>query len=76
VEFVHEYQNYANDIVTEEEEVVARVRYTEQALSSPPKHTELQRAPDTSNVVALEIRGNPVDHAFQSENMEKGYASK
>jgi hypothetical protein len=78
VEFVHLFRNeLASELVqADEEEVVARVKYTEQALSSPPKQTQLLVAPNTTNAVALEIRGNTVDHLFQGEKMDQGYASK
>ena len=58
-----------------EQEVVGRVKATEQALSLPPKHTQLQLASNPVNAVALEIRGDDVAYQFapprtagQSEN--------
>jgi len=78
VEFVHMVRNeQASELMqAEEEEVVARVKYTEQALSSPPKHTQLQIAPNTTDAIALEIRGNAVNHLFPRENMDRDYAGK
>jgi membrane-associated protease RseP (regulator of RpoE activity) len=78
VEFVHQFRNeLASELVqADEEEIVARVPFTEQALSSPPKHTQLMVAPNTTNVIALKIRGNPVDHVFQQDRVDQNYAGK
>jgi hypothetical protein len=66
VEFVHLFRNeLASELVqADEEEVVVQVRFTAQALSSPPKHTELLFAPNTTNAAALEIRGNAIGYLF------------
>ncbi len=44
--------------------VVARVKCTEQALSSRPKHTRLMLASNTTHATGLEIRGKAVDYYF------------
>jgi hypothetical protein len=66
VEFTHLFRNeLASELMRpDEEEVVARVASTEQALSTPPKHTQLLFAPNTTDAIALEIRGNAVDYLF------------
>jgi len=46
------------------EEVVGQVKVTEQALSSAPKHTQLKSAPDSTDAIALEIRGSDVEYLF------------
>jgi hypothetical protein len=48
-----------------EEEVVARVKSSEQALSAPPKHTQLLLAPEAANAIALEIRGDAVKYLLE-----------
>jgi hypothetical protein len=53
----------------DEEEVVARVRFTEQALSSPPKHTQLILASNAADASGLQIRGNDVSYAFAPSQM-------
>lgn len=50
------------------EEVVARVKSSEQALSAPPKQTHLQL--DAANVVAVEIRGEAVEYVLQQPSAE------
>ncbi len=47
-----------------EEEVVARVKSTEQALSAPPKHTHLELVPQTESAAALFIRGDTFEYRF------------
>jgi membrane-associated protease RseP (regulator of RpoE activity) len=71
VEFVHQFRNeLASELVqADEEEVVARVQYTEQALSSPPKHTRLILASDTAEAASLEIRGSAVGYEFPTPQM-------
>jgi len=55
-----------------EEEVVARVKTTEQVLSERPKHTQLQLAPEAANAIALEIRGDAVEYLFEQSPVEPG----
>jgi hypothetical protein len=71
VEFVHKFRNeLASELVqADEEEVVARVKFTGQILSAPPKHTQLQLASNTNDATALEIRGNPVSYVFNPAPM-------
>ena len=71
VEFVHKFRNeLASELVqADEEEVVARVKFTGQILSAPPKHTQLQLASNTNDATALEIRDNPVSYVFTSSSL-------
>ena len=55
-----------------EEQVVARVESTEQALSAAPKHTRLQLAPETMIASALEIRGDKVEYRFAPSQPTSG----
>ena len=55
-----------------EEQVVARVKSTEQALSAPPKHTRLQLAPETMIASVLEIRGDEVEYVFAPSQPASG----
>ncbi len=59
LEFVHEYWNeLASELVqANEEEVLARVKFTEQQLDSRAKHTQLVPVADNKDVIGLEIRG-------------------
>src|ERR1700692_364595 len=52
------------------EEVVARVKSSEQALSAPPKQTQLQL--DAANAVAVQIRGDAVEFLLQQPSAEGG----
>lgn len=61
IEFVHQYR--VNEYLTEED-VVARVQFTEQALSSSPKHTQLILASETAKATSLEIRGSAISYEF------------
>src|ERR1700676_5030869 len=64
VEFVHLFDNFTaqEGLPVHDQEVVGQVSVTEQALSSPPKHTQLQLASNSANVIALEIRGDDVEY--------------
>lgn len=66
LEFIHEFHNeQASELVqADEEEIVARVRFTTQPLSATPRHTELQLASNTNEATGLEVRGNPVAYSF------------
>jgi hypothetical protein len=65
LEFVHLFRNeLASELMQNEEEVVARVKFTEQALSSPPRRTRLVLASNTRAAIGLEIRGNDVDYVI------------
>ena len=66
VEFVHHFRNeLASELVqADEEEVVARVKFTGYVLSAAPEQTQLQFASDNNNATRLEIRGNAVDYVF------------
>jgi hypothetical protein len=71
LEFVHLFWNeLASELVqANEEEVVARVKFTEQALSSLPKKTELLLASNTSDAIGLQIRGNDVAYIIAAPMM-------
>jgi hypothetical protein len=71
VEFVHHFWNeLASELLqADEEEVVARVKFTEQALNSPSKHTHLMLASNTADATGLEIRGNAVGYVFDPSQM-------
>lgn len=55
-----------------DEEVVARVKTTEQVLSERPKHTELRHASDAESAVALDIRGDAVEYQFEPSQKDGG----
>jgi hypothetical protein len=60
LEFIRDYWNErASEMLqADEQEVMARVKFTEQKLASEPKHTQLVLAADNKDVIGLEIRGN------------------
>lgn len=66
VEFLRAVHNeQASELVqSDEEELVARVRFAPQVLSTPAKRTELQITSNTDDATGLEIRGNPVGYSF------------
>jgi hypothetical protein len=66
IEFVHQYR--VNEYLTEED-VVARVQFTEQALSSSPKHTQLILASNAGEATGLEIGGSGVGYEFATSQM-------
>jgi hypothetical protein len=75
IEFVHQFRNeLASELVqADQEEVVARVQFTEQALSSPPNHTQLIPASNAADATVLQIRGNDVSYTFAPSQMaDKG----
>jgi hypothetical protein len=78
VEFVRLFDNLvaSEGMPIYDEEVVAEVPFTGQALSAAPKQTQLRLAPDKTRATALEIRGNAVDYLFQNEKSGQDYASK
>lgn len=67
VEFVHKFRNeLASELVqADEEQVVARVKFTSQTLRAPARQTQLQLASKTA-ATGLEIRGNAVEYLFTS----------
>jgi hypothetical protein len=72
VEFVRLFENFTvmdSGLPVHEEEVVGKVKATEQALSSLPKHTQLQLEPKTSDAVGLVIRGDGVAYSFAPGQM-------
>lgn len=75
IEFARQFRNeLASELVqADQEEVVARVQYTEQALSSPLKRTQLILASDagsdTAEAARLEIRGSAVGYEFPTSQM-------
>jgi hypothetical protein len=72
VEFVHLFDNFTvgdSGLPVHNEEIVGQVKVTEQALSSAPKHTQLQVAANPAEAVALEIRGDDVSYQFASSQM-------
>jgi membrane-associated protease RseP (regulator of RpoE activity) len=66
IEFARQFRDeLASELVqADQEEIVARVPFTEQALSSPPKQTQLMLASSSANASGLQIRGNAVDYEF------------
>jgi hypothetical protein len=69
VEFVHVFEDFTvmdSGRPLYDREVVGQVKVTEQVLSSLPKHTQLQLAPNTADPIALQIRGNEVEYMFAS----------
>ena len=67
VQFVHLFDNFYvmdSGLPVHDQEVVGQVKVTEQALSSTPKHTQLQLAPNTGEAIALEIRGDEIEYLF------------
>lgn len=67
VQFVHLWEDYTvmdSGRSLYNQEVVGQVKVTEQVLSSLPKHTQLQLAPNTTDAIALEIRGDAVSYEF------------
>jgi hypothetical protein len=66
IEFARQFRNeLASELVqADEEEIVARVPFTEQALSSAPKQTQLLLTSNSPNVSGLQIRGNAIDYEF------------
>jgi len=72
VEFVHLFDNFTvgdSGLPVHEQEIVGQVKVSEQALSSRPKHTQLQLASNTAEAVALEIRGDDVAYEFAPSQM-------
>jgi hypothetical protein len=72
IEFVHQFRNeLASELVqADQEEVVARVQFTKQALSSPPKHTQLMLTSwYSADAIGLEISGNAVGYVFAPSQM-------
>lgn len=69
VEFIRVVHNeQASELVqADEEELVARVKFTPQVLSAAPKHTQV--ASNTNDATSLEIRGNPIAYTFTSAAM-------
>jgi len=69
VEFVREtYDPTITDsgLLPYGEEFVARVKSSEQALSAPSKHTQVETSPETATASALEIRGDSVQYVFDA----------
>jgi hypothetical protein len=71
IEFVHKFRNeLASELVqADEEEVAARVQFTEQPLRSPLKHTQLVLASNADAASGLQIRGNIVSYEFAPSQM-------
>ena len=72
LEFVHQFRNkLASEVVqADQEEVVARVKFTEQVLNSTPKHTQLMlKSWYSTDAIGLEIRGNAVGYVFAPSQM-------
>jgi hypothetical protein len=68
---VHKFRNeLASELVqADEEEVAARVQFTEQPLRSPLKHTQLVLASNADAASGLQIRGNIVSYEFAPSQM-------
>ena len=67
VQFVHLWEDYTvmdSGRSVYNQELVGEVKATEQVLSALPKHTQLQLAPNTTDAIALEIRGSDVEYLF------------
>jgi len=72
VEFVRQFENFTvmdSGLPVHEEEAVGQVKVTEQVLSSLPRHTQLQLAPNATDAIALEIRGDAVSYEFAPSQM-------
>lgn len=72
VEFVRQFENFTvmdSGLPVHEEEVVGKVKVSEQALGSLPKHTQLQLEPKTADAVGLVIRGDGVAYSFSPSSM-------
>jgi hypothetical protein len=70
VEFIHLFENFTvmdSGLPQYEQESVGQV--TEQALSSLPKHTQLQVASKTADAIGLVIRGDGVAYSFAPARM-------
>ncbi len=68
VEFARQFRNeLASELVqADEEEVVARVNFTERALNALSKRTHLIPASGTAEAASLEIRGSAVGYEFST----------
>lgn len=67
LEIVHLFDDFTapEGLPVHQQEVVAHVDITEQALSSAPKRTQLQLASTyTANATALQIKGDDVEYLF------------
>jgi hypothetical protein len=67
IEFVHLWTDYTigdSGRTLYNQDVVGQVKVTEQALSSPPKHTQLILASETAKATSLEIRGSAISYEF------------
>jgi hypothetical protein len=71
VEFVRLFNNYTaqEGLPVYEQETVGQVKVSEQALSSLPKHTQLQLEPKTADAIGLTIRGDDVAYSFAPGQM-------
>jgi hypothetical protein len=71
LEFVHKFRNeLASELVqADEEEIVARVKFSEQILNPPPKDTQLVVNARTGGTDGLEIRGDSVEYVFAVNQM-------
>lgn len=71
LQFARLFRNeLASELVqADEEEIVAQVEFTHQALSAPPKHTKLVLASNTTDATGLEIRGSAVAFEFAPAEM-------
>lgn len=72
LEFVHQFRNKLGSelVQADQEEVVASVKFTEQALNSTPKRTQLMLASwYSTDVIGLEIRGSAVGYVFAPSQM-------
>lgn len=66
LEFWRQFRDeLASELVqADQEELVARVQFTEQALNSPTKRTQLILASNAGEATGLEIRGSGVEYEF------------
>jgi membrane-associated protease RseP (regulator of RpoE activity) len=66
IEFARQFRDELGSelVQADQEEIVARVPFTGQALSSPPKQTQLMLASNSASASGLQIRGNAVDYEF------------
>lgn len=72
VEFVRQFDDFTvqdSGLPVHNQEVVGLVQVTEQALSAPPKQTQLQLEPKTADAIGLVIRGDDVEYSFAPSPM-------
>jgi hypothetical protein len=71
LEFIHQFDNFyaPEGESVHEEEVVAHVAFTEQAVNAPPKRTQLLLASDSTEAIGLQIRGSGVEYVLAPQTL-------